>query len=92
MELPCTLLSMGEGEEVGASPPVMKEKISVKGVASSLLFNTVFFIVNPLTPMSDQDRISPYNINTESSRQVRRIKKEDSIRGLQVDPMPNSPN
>ena len=24
--------------------------------------------VNPLTPMSDQDRISPYNINTVSSR------------------------
>lgn len=38
MELPCTLLSMGEGEEVGASPPVMKEKISVKGVTSSSWF------------------------------------------------------
>ena len=25
--------------------------------------------------MSDQDRISPYNINTESSGQVKRIKK-----------------
>ena len=25
---------------------------------------------NPLTPMSDQDRISPYNINTISSREV----------------------
>ena len=25
---------------------------------------------NPLTPMSDQDRISPYDINTISSRQV----------------------
>ena len=32
-------------------------------------------IVNPLTPMSDQDRISPYKINTISSRQVMRIKK-----------------
>ena len=31
--------------------------------------------LNPLTPMSDQDRISPYNINTISSRQVMRIKK-----------------
>ena len=29
----------------------------------------------PLTPMSDQDRISPYNFNTLSSRQVTRIKK-----------------
>ena len=31
--------------------------------------------INPLTPMSDQDRISPYNINTISSRQVMRLKK-----------------
>ena len=31
--------------------------------------------INPLTPMSDQDRISPYNINTISRRQVMRIKK-----------------
>ena len=29
---------------------------------------------NPLTPTSDQDRISPYNITTISSRQVMRIK------------------
>ena len=28
--------------------------------------------VNPLTPMRDQDRISPYNINTISIRQVLR--------------------
>ena len=33
------------------------------------------FPLNPLTPMSDQDRISPYNINTISSGQVMRIKK-----------------
>ena len=31
--------------------------------------------VNSLTPMSDQDRISPYNIDTISCRQVMRIKK-----------------
>ena len=31
--------------------------------------------LNPLTPMSDQDRISPYNIDTISSRQVMRKKK-----------------
>ena len=29
----------------------------------------------PFTPTSDQDRISPYNINTISSRQVMRIEK-----------------
>ena len=44
---------------------------------------------NPLTPMSDQDRISPYNINTISIRQVMRMKKykfEDFL----VHPVPNS--
>ena len=30
---------------------------------------------NSLTPMSDQDRIFPYNINTILDRQVMRIKK-----------------
>ena len=32
-------------------------------------------LINPLTPMSDQERISPYNINTISTRLVTRIKK-----------------
>ena len=32
-------------------------------------------IVNPLSPMSNQDKISPYNINAKSSRKVMRIKK-----------------
>ena len=31
--------------------------------------------INPLTPVSDQDRISPYYIYTISHRQVMRIKK-----------------
>ena len=35
--------------------------------------------IHPLTPMSDHDRTSPYNINTESSRQVRRIKKKTKL-------------
>ena len=34
---------------------------------------------NPSTPMSDQDRISPNNINTTSNRQVMRIKKNISL-------------
>ena len=29
--------------------------------------------------MSDQERISPYNVNTESSIQVRRIKKKTQL-------------
>ena len=32
-------------------------------------------LLNPLMPMSDQDKISPYNINTKSRRQVMRTKK-----------------
>ena len=35
-------------------------------------------IINPFTPMRDQDRISPYGINTISSRLVMRIKKNIS--------------
>ena len=35
-------------------------------------------VFNPLTPISDQERISPYNIKTISSRQVMRIKKNIS--------------
>ena len=46
---------------------------------------------NPSTPMSDQDRISPYNINTISSRQAMRIKKI-LIWGLFVDQISNSLN
>ena len=30
---------------------------------------------NPFTPMSDQDRISPHNVDTISTRQVMRIEK-----------------
>ena len=34
--------------------------------------------------MSDQDRISPHNINTESSRQVRRIKKKTQLENYKL--------
>ena len=44
-----------------------------------------------LISTSDLDRISPYTISTISSRQVMRISKI-SIRGLLVDPIPNSPD
>ena len=33
------------------------------------------FIFNPLTPASDQDRVSPYTSDTTWSRQVMRKKK-----------------
>ena len=32
-------------------------------------------LFNPLPPMSDQERISPYIINTTSSIEVMRVKK-----------------
>ena len=38
-------------------------------------FNVWCMLINPLTPMRDQDRISSYNINTISSTEVMRIKK-----------------
>ena len=47
--------------------------------------------MNPFFPISDQERISPYNINIISRRQVMRIQKI-SIRGSLVDPIPNSLN
>ena len=47
--------------------------------------------LNPLSPTSDQDRISPYTVSTISSGQVMRI-KNILTRGLLVDPIPNSPN
>ena len=33
--------------------------------------------INPLTPMSDQERISPNSVNAILSRQVMRIKKNN---------------
>ena len=33
------------------------------------------YALNPFTPMNDQDRISPYNINRVSGSQVMRVKK-----------------
>ena len=42
---------------------------------TSILVELLTIWINPLTPMSDQGRISLYNINTISGRQVMRIKK-----------------
>ena len=48
-------------------------------------------IANPLTPMSDQRRVSPYNINTILSRKVTRI-CQNIKKQLLVDPIASSPN
>ena len=42
------------------------------GQGHTLLNVSTFF--NPLTPMSDQEKTSPYNLSTISSRKVMRIK------------------
>ena len=41
---------------------------------SELIFFSVLYIlsINPLTTMTDHDRISPYNVSTMSSSQVRK--------------------
>ena len=39
---------------------------------------------DPLTPMSDQDKFSPCNINTISSRQVLRIKKKYQLQDYKL--------
>ena len=53
-------------------------------------------LIKPLTPISDQDRISPYSINTISSRKAMRIEKRRKVsvtcRGILVDSIPNSQN
>ena len=44
-------------------------------VVCYLFFLNLEFYFNPFTPTSDQDRISPNNINTVSNRLVKRIEK-----------------
>ena len=41
----------------------------------------MLMLINPSIPMSDQDRISPYNIETISSPHMMRI-KEDTNSGI----------
>ena len=53
---------------ITVSELLVMAKITCNGTKRNTLFN-------PLSPMSDQNRISPYNVITISSRQVIRIKK-----------------
>ena len=53
---------------ITVSEVLVMAKITCNGTKKNMLFNI-------LSPMSDQDRISPYNVITISSRQVMRIKK-----------------
>ena len=52
-------------------------------------------INHPLTPINDQDRISPYNINTiliQYQADKWWEKRKILTKRLLVDPIPNSPN
>ena len=53
---------------ITVSEVLVMAKITCNGTKRNMLFN-------PLSPMSDLNRISPYNVITISSRQVMRIKK-----------------
>ena len=66
------------------------EKASDYNLCPNTFIDQIFeFLLNCLTLITDKDRISPYNINTISSREVMRIKKM-SIRAILVDPVLNS--
>ena len=52
-----------------------KQNKTKKTLDCEMMDVSSFFVLIPLIPMSDQDRFSPYFINTISSRQVKRIKK-----------------
>ena len=52
-----------------------KTKQNKKTLDCEMMDVSSFFVFIPLIPVSDQDRFSPYFINTISSRQVMRIKK-----------------
>ena len=55
---------------------VMNTTQVVVKIKLPFFFKALFsLLLNPFTPTSDQERISPYNINTISSRQVMRIEK-----------------
>ena len=62
-----SLVFSKEGNETSVPSSTGRRKLQ-------LLFN-YFLRLDRLTPVSDQDRISPYYINTISCRQVMRIKK-----------------
>ena len=57
-----------------------------------MLWKEKSMVINPLTLVSDQDRISPYYIYKIPGRQVMRIKKKYQRMELLIDPIPNSPN
>ena len=65
-------------------PVTWKKKISHFTFLSEFslkIENVMLMLINPSIPISDQDRISPYNIETISSPHMMRI-KEDTNSGI----------
>ena len=61
--------------KIGIYLPVIRDVFMVTSLIKNLTPRTEYYIASqtgkslyPLTPMSDQDRISPYHINTISTR------------------------
>ena len=58
-----------------------------------MIFHVFAKVMNPLTLMGDQDRISPYNINTDDIMQTSDENKDNyQLRVSLVDPRSSSPN
>ena len=58
-----------------------------------MIFHVFAKVMNPLTLMGDQDRISPYNINTKDIMQTSDENKDNyQLRVSLIDPSPSSPN
>ena len=68
-----------------------KNKYDLRCLKDPLIQNH-HYQLSPLTPISDQDRISLYIIYTVTSRQVMRIEKNNINFGLLANPIPNSLN
>ena len=64
-----------------------KNKYDLRHLKDPLIQNH-HYQLNPLTPISDQDRISLYIIYKVTSRQVMRIEKNINF-GLLANPIPN---
>ena len=78
----CVIRSSQEPKVIGAASKDKLDVVTTMGASATIDYNKdsikdkVIFSFNPLTPMSDQDRISPYNINTISIRQMMRMNKK----------------
>ena len=76
------LISRVRKERIFLTQLILSISSSVTKFLQSFLIHLFHFGLKLLTPKSDQERISPYNINTISSRKGMGIKRNISIEGL----------